>query len=137
MGPERSNRGEVVDTLRDLARGAVHRSRHVLVLDDVDYTADFEGVLRSEHYTPARLGALTVPRGMRYPAFVLRDGAAYFGHVFREKFTESEDRLLFGSVVRDRRGDWEVLLTRRSGEVVWVNLREGTPFDDDRPSGGR
>src|SRR5512135_2027641 len=64
LGHDRSTRGEVVDALRDLARGAVHRSRHVLVLDDVDYTADFEGVLRSEHYTPARLGALTVPRGM-------------------------------------------------------------------------
>lgn len=137
MEAEHSDRGEVVDTLRDLARGTVHRSRHGLVLGDVDYTADFEDVLRSEGYAPARLNTLTVPRGVRYPAFILREGLAYFGHVFREKFTESEDRLLFGSVVRDGRGDWAVLLTRRSSEVVWVNLGEGSPFDDERPSGGR
>ena len=137
MEAEHSDRGEVVDALRDLARGAVHRSRHGLVVDGEDYTAVFEDVLRREGYAPARLNALTVPRGVRFPAFVLREGSAFFGHVFREKFTDSEDRLLFGSVVRDWRGDWEVLLTRRSTEVVWVNLGEGSPFDDERPSGGR
>ena len=36
----------------------------------------------------------------RFPAFLLRNGVAHSGHAFREKFTEAEDRVLFGSVVR-------------------------------------
>jgi hypothetical protein len=128
---------ETLEALHDLAEGRVHRSRHDLVVDGRDLTGDFEGVLRARGYRAARLRELEVPKGVRFPAFFLQAGTATFGHVFREKFTEGEDRVLFGSVVRDAIGDWSVMLTRRSPEILWVDLARGTPFDEDRPSGGR
>jgi hypothetical protein len=128
---------DLLEALRDLAEGRVHRSRQELVLDGRDFTQAFEEVLRRSGYRAARLRELEVSRGVRFPAFFLREGVATFGHVFREKFSEAEDRMLFGSVIRDGRGDWSVMLTRRSTEILWVDLTRGTPFDEDRPSGGR
>jgi hypothetical protein len=128
---------DLLEVLRDLAEGRVHRSRHELVLDGRDLTEAFEEALRKSGYRPARLRELEVPRGVRIPAFYLKEGVATFGHVFREKFSEIEDRVIFGSVIRDGRGDWSVMLTRRSTEILWVDPSRGTPFDEDRPSAGR
>ncbi len=128
---------DVLGALRDLASGRLQRSRHELIWEGRDLTPEFEAVLAKDGFAPVRLRDLAAPRGVRFPAFVLRQGTAHFGHVFREKFTESEDRLLFGSVARDLRGDWAIMLTRRSTEPVWVNLAQGSAFDEDRPSGGR
>lgn len=128
---------EVLEVLCDLAEGRVHRSRHDLVVDGQDFTGAFEEALHRCGYRLARLRDLEVPRGVRFPAFLLQGGLATFGHVFREKFKEDEDRVLFGSVLRDAIGDWSVMLTRRSAELLWVDLARGTPFDEDRPSAGR
>ena len=128
---------DLLDALRDLALGRVHRSRHGLVVDGRDLTAVFEGVLAQEGYRLLRVRDVDVPRGVRLPAFYVAAGTAHFGHVFKEKFHEGESRTLFGSVVRNGRGDWEVILTRRSRETVWVKLDQPVPFDEDRPSAGR
>ena len=127
---------DLVEALRDLALGRVHRSRHSLVVDGRDLTGAFQEVLAQAGYRPLRVRDVEVPRGVRLPAFYLAEGTAHFGHVFKEKFHEGETRTLFGSVVRNWRGDWEVIFTRRSPETVWVKLDEPVPFDEDRPSGG-
>jgi hypothetical protein len=127
---------DLLETLRDLAAGRVLRSRHGLVIDGRDCTTAFEGILAGGGYRLARLRDREVPRSTRFPAFHIRAGVAHFGYVFREKFTEDEDRVLFGSVVRDWRGDWSVMLTRRSTDEIWVDLDHGIPFDEDRPTGG-
>lgn len=127
---------EILEALSDLASGRIHRSRHDLVLDGRDCTVAFEQALRDAGFVRVRVRDLDLPAGKRFPAFLLRNGVAHFGHAFREKFTEAEDRALFGSVVRDWRGDWEIMLTRRSAEWIWVQLAKGSPFDDERPSGG-
>ncbi len=127
---------DLMDTLRDLAAGRVQRSRHDLVVDGVSHADDFRRALELEGYRPAKVRDLEPPAGIRYPAFVIRDTTADFGYVFHEKFADKEWRVLFGSVVRDWIGDWEIMLTRRSRETVWVNLDKGVPFDEDRPSDG-
>jgi hypothetical protein len=127
---------DLLEALRDLARGRVHRSRHSLIVDGKDLTGLFESVLAQEGYRSLRVREVDVPRGVRLPAFFLADGIAHFGHVFQEKFREEEARILFGSVVRNWRGDWEVILTRRNKESVWVKTDAPVPFDEDRPSGG-
>lgn len=129
--------GEVAATLRSLAEGRIQRSRHDLRLEGRDFSRDFEAVLRQEGYTPLRVRDLRLRPGIRHPAWFLKDGEAFFGYVFLEKFEEGSRRPLFGSVVRDYRGDWAVLLTRSSREAVWVKLGEASPFDEDRPSPGR
>lgn len=127
---------EVRDALTDLAEGKIQRSRHALILDAADLTPFFEKALKDAGFRPFKVRDLAISKAVRYPAWVIREGTAYFGHVFQEKFTEEERRTLFGSVVRDWRGDWELMLARRSRETVWVNLDQGVPFDEDRPSGG-
>ncbi len=127
---------EVVETLKDLASGRLQRTRHDLRLGGRDLSATFEEVLREEGFVPLRVRDLRLAPGFRHPAWVLRDGEAHFGHVFLEKFEEESRRPLFGSVVRDWRGDWAVMLTRSSRETVWVRTSEAQPFDEDRPSGG-
>lgn len=127
---------EVLEALEDLALGRVHRSRHELVVDGRDLTDLFIQVLGDSGFSPARIRDLSVPRGVRVPAFVLTGTRADFGHVFQEKFHDGEFRLLFGSVARDWRGDWDLVLTRRDARTVWVKLDGGVPFDEDRPSGG-
>jgi len=126
----------LMETLRDLAAGRVQRSRHGLVVDGVSHTKDFMEALELEGYKPMKVRDVEPPAGIRYPAFVIRDDTADFGYVFHEKFADKEWRVLFGSVVRDWIGDWEIMLTRRSLETVWVNLDKGVPFDEDRPSDG-
>ena len=135
-GPMDRLPNEIGETLRDLAEGRVQRSRHGLVMFGEDQSALFARVLRTAGYGALRVREIPVASGVRFPAWVIRAGTAHFGHVFLEKFSENERRVLFGSVVRDWRGDWEVILTRASREIVWVNLDRGSPFDEDRPSGG-
>jgi hypothetical protein len=127
---------DLLEALRDLATGRVHRSRHELTVDGMDLSETFRAVLAQEGYRPARIKELAIERGVRHPAFLIRGSTAHFGHVFVEKFHENETRTLFGSVVRDWRGDWDIMLTRRSAEVVWVSLDQASPFDEDRPSSG-
>ncbi len=127
---------DLMDTLRDLAAGRVQRSRHDLVVDGVSHVGEFRRALELEGYRPAKVRDLEPPAGIRFPAFVIRDTTADFGYVFHEKFADKEWRVLFGSVVRDWIGDWEIMLTRRSRETVWVNIDKGVPFDEDRPSDG-
>lgn len=128
---------ETAETLESLVEGRIQRSRHDLRLEGRDCTPDFQEVLRRKGYTPLRVRDLCLRPGLRHPAWVLRGGEATFGHVFLEKFEEGSRRPLFGSVVRDGRGDWSLMLTRSSRETVWVNLGEALPFDEDRPSPGR
>ncbi len=126
---------EVLAALEDLAEGRVQRSRHHLLVDGRDVAPEFLRILEAHGYRPARIRDLDVPRGVRFPAFLVQGGWAEFGHVFQEKFHDVEYRTLFGSAARDWRGDWAVILTRRSPETVWVDLERGVPFDEDRPSG--
>ena len=128
---------ETAAVLESLVEGKVQRSRHDLRLDGRDLTEAFAEVLRRKGYTAVRIRDLRLRPGIRHPAWVLRDGEAFFGYVFLEKFEEGSYRPLFGSVVRDGRGDWRVLLTRSSRERVFVKAEEALPFDEDRPSPGR
>lgn len=136
MEPLQSVPQDLLEALRDLAKGRFHRSRQDLAVDGKDASDIFRAVLSEEGYRPMKIRELSIERGVRYSAFLIRGSTAHFGHVFIEKFHEDETRTLFGSVVRDWRGDWDVVLTRRSTEEVWVNLDQRSPFDENRPSAG-
>ena len=72
--------------------------------------------------------------GERVPAFLVRDGRADFGWVFWEKSTPERSRKLFGSVVRNAKGDWEIQLGTGSREPVHVQPGGRMATDPDRPS---
>ncbi len=121
--------------LRDLAAGrGVKRGRHELRVDDEDRTGLFLEALRLEGFEPARVRDVEVALGERVPAFLVREGRADFGWVFREKFTAERSRQIFGSVVRNARGEWEIQLGPGSGETVYVQLSGRMTTDPDRPS---
>jgi hypothetical protein len=132
-----SERGETppLSALRDLAAGrGVKRGRHTLRVDGEDVSSDFLEALRLEGFVPIRVRDVDVALGERVPAFLVRGDRADFGWVFFEKFTERRSRKLFGSVVRNARGDWDIQLGRGSPEPIHARIAERRTMDPDRPS---
>jgi hypothetical protein len=125
----------LLSALRDLAAGrGVKRGRHELRDGDRDRSGVFLEALRLEGFEPRRVRDVEVSVGERVPAFLVREGRADFGWVFREKFTARRSRQLFGSVVRNAKGDWEIQLGAGSRETVYVQPGGRMATDPDRPS---
>ena len=110
----------------------VNRSVHELAYDGKDVTGLFVERLSFHGYTPMKVGDVEVGAGYRIPAFVIRDGTAYFGWVFVEQFTEKKSRKLFGSVVRNRKGDWSIQIPHNSQEIVYANCGEKVEMENER-----
>jgi hypothetical protein len=124
-----------LSALRDLAAGrGVRRARHDLRVDDESHRTLFLEALRLEGFEPARVRDVDVEPGMRVPAFLVRGDRADFGWVFWEKFTDRRSRKLFGSVVRNAKGDWEIQLGPGSHERVYARLAGRMKVDSERPS---
>jgi hypothetical protein len=134
LGKDRRT-SDLLQAFRDLAAGrGVKRGRHDLHVDGEDLSGLFLEALRIEGFEPARVRDVDVSPGERVPAFLVRDGRADFGWVFWEKFTEERSRKLFGSVVRNARGDWEIQLGTGSRESVHVQPAGRMTTDPERPS---
>ena len=128
-------RSRLLLALRDLAAGrGVKRGRHDLHVDAEDLSPLFLEALRLEGFEAARVRDVEVGPGERVPAFLVRDGRADFGWVFWEKSTPERSRKLFGSVVRNAKGDWEIQLGTGSREPVHVQPGGRMATDPDRPS---
>lgn len=112
----------------------VKRSRHALILDGKPCAGAFVEVLTRHGYRPATVASVAVPPGRRVPAFLLDRDTAWFGWVFWEKFTDRKQRKLFGSVVRDARGDWAVQIPPGRPTVIYVNEGLALDMDADRPA---
>ena len=110
------------------------RGRHELRVDGEDLSGLFLEALRLEGFEPAAVRDVDVSLGERVPAFLVREGCADFGWVFREKFTAERSRRLFGSIVRNAKGDWDIQLGDGSREPVHVCLAGRMAMDPDRPS---
>lgn len=112
----------------------VKRSCHDLVVDGRDHSAAFVAALARAGFVPTRVGDVEVALDRRIPAFVVRDGQAWFGWVFWEKFTEAKRRKLFGSVVKDARGDWVVELGAGDPTVLHAQPALAVACDPEHPS---
>jgi len=111
------------------------------------------GVKRGRHPLPpgvetlfrARLAALgfvettvadvEVAVGVRVPAWLVEPAVADFGTVFWELFTDRTRRKLFGSEVRNAKGDWAVQLAPSSPRRLWAGLHLAESYDASRPIG--
>ncbi len=126
---------DVLAALDEIIRGInVRRSRHDLVLDGRDYTEAFRRRLATQGFVPAAVRDVDLAVDERIPAFRVEAGCATFGHVFWEKFTDVKKRKLFGSVIRDAKGDWAVILGVQSAEPVWIQPSRREKIDPDRPT---
>jgi hypothetical protein len=126
---------ELFSAFRDLAAGrGVRRGRHDLRVEGRDRSALFEEALKLEGFEPVRVRDARVEMGEKVPAFLVNEGSADFGWVFWEKFSEGRARKLFGSTVRNAKGDWEIQLGEGSPRLVHVCLAAKAAVDPEHPS---
>lgn len=109
------------------------RTQLELKLDGRDVTESFRESLNALEYHPTTVGEVGIEPGERVPAFFIKDSVAYFGWVFWEKFTDTKMRKLWGSTVRNQKGDWAIQLPPTKPTVIYANLKLKTLMDLDRP----
>jgi len=128
-------RTKLYSAFADIIEGKfVKRSKHDLMWQSKDATALFLEALESTGYLPTRVGKVPVEPGERVPAFYVAECTAYFGWVFWEKFTDRKSRKLFGSELRNRKGDWAIQISPQRSTIVYANTTEKVTMDIERPS---
>ena len=126
---------EMQELFRSIIEGkVVKRSRHELRWDDRDVSQAFVETLQKCGYRATNVEAVHVVPGERVPAFYIEKNTVFFGWVFWEKFTETRMRKLFGSVVRNAKGDWSIQIPPTRQTVIYANERLKIEMDVDHPS---
>jgi hypothetical protein len=122
--------------LREIIEGkSVKRSRHDLRTGTSDATSLFLELLHEHRYFPTSVEGVAIAPGERVPAFLVEHGIAHFGWIFWEKFTDRKLRKLFGSAVKNRKGDWEIQVFSQKPTLLYVNTDTRFEMDIDKPSG--
>lgn len=122
------------DALREIVRGKiVKRALHSLAHQGTDLTAVFIEELQQLAYLPTTVGDVDVKPGERVPAFFIDKGTAYFGWVFWEQFTSWRLRKLFGSVIKNTKGDWEIQIPATRATPIYANQTLKLEMDIDHP----
>ena len=97
------------DALREIIDGkTVKRSKHELMFGGIDVSNVFIEEMDKKNYLPAAVGDIPCNDGQRVPAFYIKEMQAYFGWIFWERFAEDRLRKLFGSVMRNEKGNWSI-----------------------------
>ena len=114
-----------------LGRG-VRRGRHELADDAFEL---FRARLEEVGFRLTTVDAVEIEIGVRVPAWYLKKPFADFGTIFWEIFTPRTRRKLFGSEVRNDKGDWDIQLYPTSKEMLFVNRDQAESYDASRPIG--
>jgi len=121
---------EIAEILDDIILGrGVKRTIHDLQYDEKVYTQLFIERLQLFKFRPVAVKNIQIEVGKRSPAFYIKGKTAIFGYIFREVFSEKHKRKIWGSVVRNEKGDWKYILPGNSGEVVFINLNKQEEID--------
>ncbi|MGB9772878.1 MAG: hypothetical protein ACP5JH_06915 [Bacteroidota bacterium] len=122
------------DALRAIIDGRiVKRAKHELVYEGCSVADIFREELIQSGYQPMRVADVKVRIGERVPGFFIVGDTAYFGWVFFEKFSDKKARKLWGSVIRNSKGDWAIQLSASSTEIIYVNVGARQEMDVDLP----
>lgn len=125
--------GDLRHALRALILGdGVRRTSHELKLDGIDVSDQFRDELLFEGFRETSVEEVDILPGERVPAFYLANGCAHFGWIFWEVFSPDRRRKIFGSVSKNVKGDWAIMLARKA--VVYSCPGRKEPMDVDRPS---
>lgn len=123
---------QVIEAIDAIIEGRnVERFVHDLILDGKDLSGIFKERLSQAGYTETTVGGIVLGFDERVPAFLVRGTIAYFGWIFRERFTEKKDRQLFGSVAKNGKGDWSIQVPFNSTERVFARLSEKLGYELD------
>lgn len=124
----------LITALQDIIEGkVVKRSKHELIFDGKDVSKEFIDVLQQHNFLPTVVNNISIEPGQRIPAFTIEKQTAYFGWVFWEKFSQLRLRKLFGTVVRNSKGDWLIQLPSNSTKTIFANTTTIFEMDIDRP----
>jgi len=121
---------EISEILDDIILGrGVKRSIHDLEYDKSILTGLFIERLHLYKFRPITLRNIQIAEGWRAPAFFISGKTAIFGYVFWEIFSDKKKRKLFGSVVKNEKGDWKYILPAGSEQTIFVNMDLQEEFD--------
>ena len=135
MEPTQVTRTTLDEAFADIITGSgVHRSKHELSLDGRDVTFQFVAALKRHGYFPTTVADVDVQPGERVPAFFIKESTAHFGWVFWEQFTQWKLRKLWGSVVRNKKGDWAIQIPPNKPTTIYANDDFKIEMDIDRPA---
>jgi len=121
------------EALSDIVTGRITRNKHELVLNGHPVVKEFVEVLIDNGFHPTIVGRVQVDVGERVPAFFINKSIAYFGWVFWEKFTNDKARKLWGSVVRNVKGDWAIQIPPTKPTPIYANPDLRIEMDADKP----
>ena len=111
----------------------VKRIKHDLQYQGTDLTDDFINELHRHGYVAGTVEKINVQPGERVPAFLIEQRIAYFGWVFWEQFTSWKMRKLWGSVLKNRLGDWDIQIPASRPTVIYANELLKLEMDIDHP----
>ncbi len=134
--PGMSNQSE--ERLRDALRAVidgrtVKRAKHDLMYEGRNVVSLFVEEMERSGYIPTAVGDVKVEPGERVPAFYLDGTVAYFGWVFWEQFTSWKIRKLWGSVVKNAMGDWDIQIPATRKTVIYANQSLKLEMDIEHP----
>jgi hypothetical protein len=67
------------------------------------------------------------------PAFYIEGRTACFGWVFWEKFSSAKLRKLWGSVIRNEKGEWSIQISPTKTTTIYADERLKAEMDIERP----
>ena len=111
----------------------VKRIKHELVYEGRDVTSLFLKELQTSGYIPTTVEKVNAQQGERVPAFFIQEKTAYFGWVFWEQFTSWKLRKLWGSVLKNSKGDWEIQIPTTRPTIIYANESLKLEMDIDHP----
>ncbi len=129
-----ARRGEATlsEAFEDIITGrGVTRSRHELMLHGKSVEPEFREALGRHGFMTTTVAEVIVQVGERVPAFYLENSIAYFGWVFWEKFTETKARKLWGSVLRNAKGDWAIQIPPTRKVPIFANAAQKIEMEVD------
>lgn len=123
---------DLIDAIDEIIGGRnVKRFVHDLRYEGRDLSQLFAKRLVDAGFVETTVGSVDVGLDERVASFLIRDSKAYFGWVFIERFTEKRSRKLFGSSVRNRKGDWAIQISPNSREKIFVRYSEKLDMEAD------
>ena len=118
---------EVFDDI--ILGNGVKQSLHSLIFESTDFTPLFKDCLHKKLFFPTPLKNISIEIGFRYPGFYIDGTNAYFGHLFWEVFSSLKKRKIWGSVIRNEKGDWKYILSGNSSNIVYINKEKSQAID--------
>ncbi len=110
----------------------VNRNVHDLIFEGRDLKDLFVSRLYVHGYARQKVAEIDLGFEERVPAFAIRNNKAYFGWVFIERFTDKRSGKLFGSVARNKKGDWLIQISHNSEESIYVNCDLKSGMESER-----